>query len=142
MSKTDDQLRSESAVNESRAEWSAGAVIFGLFLEVALATARSVELDVKPALENWGTVVADALIAMGVFCELLFGRRASHGNAELRRRSEKMVAELTVRAAEANEKALEAQLALEKYRKPWALPIWKHLARANTFSRFAATPYR
>ena len=110
MNKSDDQLRSEIAANESSAEWGAWAVVFGLILEIVLATANSLGYGNK-GVENWGAVVADSLIALGVYCEIHFGRRASHGNGELRRRSDE-------RVAEANARAAEAQLALAKFRAP------------------------
>jgi hypothetical protein len=117
MSKTDDQLRSEIEANETRGEWGAWAVVAGLVLEIILASAISLGIE-KKEIENWGAVIADCLIALGVYCEIHFGRRASHGHAELRRRSELRIAEANVRAAEANRKAAEAELALAKFREP------------------------
>jgi hypothetical protein len=115
MNKTDDQIKSEIEDNESRAEWGAWAIVAGLVIEIVLAVGISLEMD-KKGLENWGAVVADCLIVLGVYCEIHFGRKASAGNVELRRRSEEKVAEANVRAAEANRAAEEerhARLKLE-----------------------------
>jgi hypothetical protein len=108
MSKTDDQIKSEIEDNESRAEWGAWAVVAGLVIEIVLALGVSLGMD-KKGLENWGTVIADCLIVLGVYCEIHFGRKASAGNVELRRRSEDKV-------AEANSRAAEAQLETERLR--------------------------
>src|SRR5437868_5824766 len=108
MSKTDDQIKSEIEDNESRAEWGAWAVVAGLVIEIVLALSVSLGMD-KKWLENWGTVFADCLIVLGVYCEIHFGRKASAGNVELRRRSEQKV-------AEANSRAAEAQLETERLR--------------------------
>lgn len=91
MNKTDDKLRSEIDANETRGERGAWAVVVGLVLEIAIALAVSFNIDTK-WFDNWGAVLADCLIAGGVYAEIHFGRRASHGNAELRRRSEEKVA--------------------------------------------------
>ena len=109
MSKTDDQIKSEIEDNESRAEWGAWAVVAGLVIEIVLALSVSLGMD-KKWLENWGTVFADCLIVLGVYCEIHFGRKASAGNVELRRRSEQKV-------AEANSRAAEAQLADRRNRR-------------------------
>jgi len=107
MSKTDDQLRSEIGASETRGEWGAWAVIVGLVLEVALATANSSGYGDKNV-ENWGAVLADSLVALGVYAEVHFGRRASHGLAELRLRSDEKVATANERAEEAAERAAKA----------------------------------
>jgi hypothetical protein len=117
MSKTDDQIRSEISLNESRAEWGAWSVVGGLVLEILFATARSLGFEIKPAVENWGGVIADCLIALGVYSEIHFGRKASSGNVELRRRSEERVAEANVNAAQAHVRANELALELEKERQ-------------------------
>jgi hypothetical protein len=100
MGKTDDQLRSDIAANESRAEWGAWLVVGGLALEIVLATAKSLGYE-RPIIENWGGVLADCLIALGVYSEIHFGRRASNTNTELRRRSDERVAAANARAADA-----------------------------------------
>jgi hypothetical protein len=106
MSKTDDQIQSSISANESRADWGAWAVVLGLVLEVILATAKSLGYD-HPGIENWGGVIADCFVALGVICEIHFGRKASEGTKELRRRSDE-------RAAQLEKEAAEARLAYER----------------------------
>jgi len=101
MGKTDDQLRSEVATNESRAELGAWGVVAGLVLEIALATAKSLGYHIKDDVENWGTVLATCLITIGVYCEIHFGRRSSHANSELRQRADARAAKLEKEAADA-----------------------------------------
>jgi hypothetical protein len=120
MSKPDDQLRSEIEVDENRAELGALAVLAGLVLEVLFALARSVEHEIKPpAVENWGTVVADSLVALGVAAEVLFSRKARRASEELTRRSDERLAEANVRAA-------EAEMRTEQLRKELA---WRRLSK-------------
>ena len=52
-------------------------------------------------MENWGAVVADCLIASGVYAEIHFGRKANAGHAELRSRADERAAKLEKQAAEA-----------------------------------------
>lgn len=101
MSKNDDQLRSEIESNEAYGEWGAWSVVAGLVLEIVLAAVNSLGYGNKNV-ENWGGVVADCLVALGVYAEIHFGRRASHAGLELRRRSDERVAEANASAAKAN----------------------------------------
>jgi hypothetical protein len=105
MNKTDDQLKSAIAVNESRAEWGAWAIVVGLVLEIVLALSVSFGFE-KKWVENWGAVLADSLIALGVYAEIHFGRKASTASAELRQRADVKVAEANERASEANASAV------------------------------------
>lgn len=99
MSKADAQIESEVSTNGSRAEWGAWSVVAGLVLEIIFATAKSLGYE-KPAIENWGAVIADCLVGIGVYAEIHFGRKASDGNSELRRRSDERAARLEKEAAE------------------------------------------
>jgi hypothetical protein len=74
MNRTDQNLKDGIAVNESRALWSAGAVVFGLALEVIFAAAF--HEPPETTLSHWGPVAADAMVALGVAGEVLFGRKA------------------------------------------------------------------
>jgi hypothetical protein len=121
MSKTDGQLQAEISANESRSEWSIAAVLVGLLIEVGFAAAKSLEVEINSAVENWGAVAADSLVFLGVFCELLFGRRASHGNSELRSRADE-------RLATANARAAQAELRTEQLKSALA---WRRLTPEN-----------
>jgi len=100
MSKTDDQLRGEISINEARAEWGAWAIVVGLVFEVVIALTVSFDID-KKWIDNWGAVIADCLIALGVYAEIHFGRKASGAARELQQRSDVKIAEADARAAEA-----------------------------------------
>jgi len=93
MSSSDDQIRSAIEVNEHLAEWGAWGVVIGLLLEVGLASGKSLGILDDPHAENWGAVLADSLIALGVLAEIRFGRKANEGNKELRARAEARASE-------------------------------------------------
>jgi hypothetical protein len=99
MNRTDQNLKDAIAANEKKALWGAAAVIFGLVLEVIFAAAF--HEPPETLLNHWGPVAADAIVALGVAAEVLFGRKSRIDSEELTRRSEERLAEATVRAAEA-----------------------------------------
>jgi hypothetical protein len=94
------RFREQISTNEGRAELGALAVLAGLVIEVALAFKFRTH---KSFLEEWGPLIADALIAAGVYAEIHFGRKASNESAE--------------RAAESNRIASEAQLEIARLKK-------------------------
>jgi hypothetical protein len=100
-------LRGEISINESRAEWGAWAIVVGLVLEVIIALTVSFDID-KKWIDNWGAVIADCLIALGVYAEIHFGRKASGASRELQQRSDIKIAEANARAEEAIARAAEA----------------------------------
>jgi hypothetical protein len=91
------------STNEGRAELAGIAVVLGLLLEVFLAFKFRTH---KSPLEEWGPLLADALIAAGVFLELYFGRKASNESDQ--------------RVAAANERAAKAELAAQELRGRFA----------------------
>jgi len=121
MSKTDDQIRSEIETAEYLAEWGAWGVVFGLIVEVARAAATSFGYENKTA-DNWGAVVADCLIAIGVIVEIRFGRVANEGHAELRSRADGRAAALEKEAAGARERVAEIE----------RLTAWRQVSAAQT----------
>jgi hypothetical protein len=52
------------------------------------------------------------------------------------------IAKSNARSDEANARALEAQLALEKFRRPRVLPVWKMSDFESALAPFAGTPFR
>jgi hypothetical protein len=104
--KTDHELKRDQSRFELAAVVSGFAVVIGLLIEVWLAVVfRPVG---EPFTQTWGPVVADALIALGVIFEIMFGRWALHQGNELQQRAEKALAEATERAGKAIERAAEA----------------------------------
>ncbi|HLW92606.1 MAG TPA: hypothetical protein VKS78_15080 [Roseiarcus sp.] len=81
-------------------------------------------------------IVADLAIAVGVYMEIHFGRKASTAEAQLQQISDERVAAAEARAAEANRKAQEAQLALEEYRSPRLLTTAQQERIASAMSPF------
>jgi len=76
-----------SAAIESGERWEkvGGAlVVSGLVLEFLIALNNP---PYRSALERWGPVVCDALVALGVLGEILFAARAGGFQSELTRRS-------------------------------------------------------
>jgi hypothetical protein len=114
MNRTDQNLKDAIATNERRALWGAAAVIFGLVLEVIFASAF--HEPPETVLSHWGPVVADALVALGVAGEVLFGRKSRIDSEELTRRSEERLAEAHAQAGEAIARAAEANKVAEEER--------------------------
>lgn len=104
--------------DESLAHWAGRAVVVGLIIEVALAVAfRHGKSDV----ENFGPVVADVLVALGVYLELHFNGRASEKQKDRQRESQERLAAVNERAAILEKEAQEARLKTEeiKARVSW-----------------------
>ena len=113
---SDAQVTVEIEAAEDRSEYGAWAVVFGLVLEIVFATAKSLGYE-NPNVENWGAVVADSLIAFGVYAEIHFGRKASQGQRE-------QVARANERAANFEREAAEAR---ERTAKIEQLTAWRHI---------------
>jgi hypothetical protein len=120
MNRDNDRLRGEIDRNESRAHWGAWAVVAGLVAEAVMAVKFPAGQTV---LENWAPVVADSLIAAGVYAEIHFSGKASRAHRELQSHTDAKLAIAIKEAAEANQKAAEAnertaalQIALEEER--------------------------
>jgi hypothetical protein len=71
MNRTDQDLRDSIARNKNSALWSAGAVVFGLVLEVIFAAAF--HEPPETFLSHWGPVIADVIVASGVAGEVWAG---------------------------------------------------------------------
>ena len=128
--------------------WAAWLIIVGLGIEILLAVIFQNGLSWY---ERWCPVIATSLIALGVYFEIYFEGQASRARDELKIRSEQKLADAHTRAAkleqeaaesrksaatlaemasinnaraeEANRKAVEAQLTLEKIRAPRLIPF-------------------
>jgi hypothetical protein len=106
-----DEVRSSIDASEGAAKWSVWAIIVGLLVEFILTWFHP---SYDSIWERWGSAVADALIALGVYCELLFSTMASRRREELQRRTDEKLSEarLTIaaleqKAAAANERTAE-----------------------------------
>ena len=70
-------------------------------------------------------------MALGVFAEIYFARRARSKSEILKDRSDNKVAEANVRAAEARKEAEEAKLQYEKLK---LIVSWRHIAADKAYS--------
>jgi hypothetical protein len=96
--------------------WIGGAlVIGGVAAEVSIAAYHP---PYDSWMEQWGSALANSLVAIGVALEIIFSQMAGLRQSELRRRSDEIAAEATKRAAEANQKAQEAALELARLTTP------------------------
>lgn len=136
--KTNAELREEISHNETRSEFGAWAIVVGLVIEVILAIAFRSD---KSFIENWAPVLADCLIALGVYCEIHFGRKVKTAAEELQRLSDEKIAETEARASEANQKAQEASLELAKFRAPRILAGQQMVRAAEKLKQFSGTEY-
>jgi hypothetical protein len=102
---SDEELEKSRESCESWAWFGGGLVFFGVAATVAIA---AIHPKYDSWLEQWGSAVADGLVAVGVAIEIKFGQMAGLRQNELRRRSDDIAAEANARAAEAHQKASEA----------------------------------
>jgi hypothetical protein len=105
--KQDNKLESDISVDEILSTSSGGLVVIGLIIEIALARLFPAHAPPSPPgtysawLETWGSVIANGLVALGVYGEIFFARHVRRAEEELRRRSNEKLAEATERAATA-----------------------------------------
>ena len=67
-------------------------------------------------LERWGSVIADAAIGFGIVGEVIFSRKDSRIQTELRKRSNKQLEDAVKEASEANRRAAETAAVAEQLR--------------------------
>ena len=108
MNNTDQNLKDAISTNERIALCCAGGVVFGLVLDVILASAF--HASPETFVSHWGAVAAGAIVALGVAGEVWFGRKSRTDSEELIRRSEERLANAISSVGQANERAA----ALEK----------------------------
>jgi hypothetical protein len=116
MNATDAQLEGGSSSCE-RWEWGcAGLVVLAVVTELIIVW---VHPPYDSTLNEWGTALADAAIAIGIVGEVIFSRKDARIQTELRNRSNRRLGAAVQSAAEANLKA-------EQLRKAMA---WRHLEK-------------
>lgn len=75
-------------------EWlGGGLVVVGLIAAVGIAALHP---PYDSFWDQWGSVVADSLVALGVVAEIKFGQMAGLRQSEVKRRSDEKIAELNV----------------------------------------------
>jgi hypothetical protein len=91
MNANEKELHRKIGLYEIAAKASVALVVIGLLIEVAMAADEALY---NLLLSRWDTVAADALVALGVFFELLFSAMASRCQSELQRRANLEIARL------------------------------------------------
>lgn len=106
---------------ESLAATSVWLVIFGIAAEAGLAFAHP---PYDSRAEEYSSVIANALIGLGVWLEFLFGRRGAAVQEELRRRADVQIAAANERAATLEKEAADAHLRLAEIER---VATWRHI---------------
>src|SRR5829696_2341857 len=104
-------LKESFETNGKYVEWSGQAVVAGLALDIVVLL---IFASGKPLLETTASVFATIVIGAGVWLEVHFGRKAGAAARRLQQISDEEIAKLHARAAEANLKAEQEQLARVK----------------------------
>lgn len=105
MNAAEDAIESASSSCE-RWEWGcASVVVLSVVAELVLA---SIHPSYDSPWNRWGSAIADALIALGIVGEVLFGRMDGRYQTELRKRSNARLADAIATGAAAERQAAEA----------------------------------
>jgi hypothetical protein len=105
-----------------RWEWfGGGLVVVGVVAAVVIA---AIHPKYDSFMEQWGSAIADGLVAIGVAVEIKFGQMAGLRQSELKRRSDIEIARAKVRAHKAEQRAMEAELEAAKVRAQFS---WRAL---------------
>jgi len=138
---SNDELESASSSCERWAIGFAGVVIFAVAAEVIIALAK-----VSYAAFLADSVFADAAIAIGVVGEVFFGTiRNNNIQAELRKRLNKQLASAVQSAAEAHERAANAELEMQELRAKIAwrrIPQEQEILLRHSLSRVSDASVR
>jgi hypothetical protein len=122
-------LQSRYEFNSVWADRIARLILVGLIVDIGAAFAFR-----KSLLESSVSIIADALIAIGVWGELWFEKRAKTA-------ADGIVAQANARAAEANARAEEAKLELARLTTPRTLTAEQQSELTEKVRPFAGTPF-
>jgi hypothetical protein len=111
----EEKLKDRVSANEGWSKFSGWVVVAGLLIEIGLAAAFR---EHKYWVENWAPVLADVLVALGVYGEIHFSGKVSKAEEALRQISDQNV-------ANANERAAAAQRDTERLRVQFG---WRRLS--------------
>jgi len=135
---SDEELE-KSIESCERWEWiGGGLVVVGVMAEVAIAV---IHPPYDSFLEQWGSSLANSLVAIGVALEIKLGQMAGLRQSELKRRSDERVGVANVRAEEANQKAQEAALELARLITPRTISAEQKAQIVEAIRPFANTPF-
>ena len=99
--------------NDRWSGWSGQAIVAGLALDIVVLLLFASD---KSWIETAGGIFATLVIAAGVWFEIHFGHKASAASVRLQQISDEKIAEAEARAAEATQKAREAEERTERLR--------------------------
>jgi hypothetical protein len=123
--KTTDELKKDISHNEGYAELGAWIVVIGLLVEIASA----IWLDAETKSEKYSLIFANSLIAIGVYCEIHFGRKSRTAGDVLQHKSEERIAATNERAAILEKEAAEARQRTAEIER---LTAWRRISREQT----------
>jgi hypothetical protein len=129
--KASDSELEKSIESCERWEWfGGGLVVVGVFAEVVIAV---IHPPYDSFMEQWGSSIANSLVAIGVALEIKLGQMAGLRQNELKRRSDEKVAEANTRAAEAELRTeqLRSELAWRRISTQQAEKLSEILGRAD-----------
>jgi hypothetical protein len=129
--KASDSELEKSIESCERWEWfGGGLVVVGVIAEVVIAVMHP---PYDSFMEQWGSSVANSLVAIGVALEIKLGQMAGLRQNELKRRSDEKVGEANIRAAEAELRTeqLRSELAWRRISTRQAEKISEILGRAD-----------
>ena len=102
---TDNELKEDEDLSEAKAVHSGMVVIFGLSMEFIYGIMHYVNGEDCRALD----ILATALVAIGVFFEIHFGRQAGRARHELQIRTEQKLANALDRATTLERELIETK---------------------------------
>jgi hypothetical protein len=138
ISAADSQLEKASESCE-RWEWGgAGLVVVAVIAEFVIA---GVHPPYDSFWEQWGSAIADAVIAFGIIGEVLFSARDGKIQTELRKRSNDKLGAAEKAAGEANARAEEAVLALAKFRARRTISAEQGARLVEVMKKFGALSF-
>ena len=119
------RLQKKISANEWIAVGCGALVVIGLVLETAIAFLFRTE---QTFWQEWGPIVADGLVALGVAGEIFFALRSRLESERLQRISAEKVAKANESAQQAIREAAEAR---ERAAKVEQLTAWRHVPKDN-----------
>jgi hypothetical protein len=98
-------LKSTFATNRAWSDWAALAVVVGLVGDIVVIFLFSKD---KPRSETWLAFICTLVIALGVYGEYAFGRKAAEAAGQLQEIADKQVADLNIEAGNARKESGKA----------------------------------
>jgi hypothetical protein len=130
-----------SVIIETAEQWSGRAtllILFGIVLEIGILFIFTHEISL---IEKIGLTLANLLIAIGLAIEYVCIRKAAFAAVELQRSADEKIAASGLQSAEANQKALEAQVELARLKAPRTLSPKQQERITSKIEQFSGQEY-